>query len=339
MLQSSLLNYWQFDPERMEPESEIAKTEENEKRSLKARSLDTSADSKENAAQHQQSDLAKTIPTDLKDEKADEQKRPPLKKKVPVLLLDEAHKLPALIKSDDAMKSLLDAMLVLTKQDRLIHVIHATSDGFYQHWLRQMNVLQHCLLLTIGDVCYDEARQFFMDRLLPDIPDRLRDKIDFDEIYDAFGGKLAHISDFVSDFINSDGTLPIKESSHYLQAYSLLNLQLVHAVPQTSPSEGNEASVNANGFAIYSAVPMPTSQDTGSFTAEELLGVLKALQASAIWELDYFKLCRQLGAAKVDSMVRGRLLELRWTPSLTIEGRRKERHLFTGPVVLPTTPV
>lgn len=42
------------------------------------------------------------------------------------------------------MKCLLDSMLVLTKQDRLCHVIHATSDPFYQTWLRQLNVIQHC---------------------------------------------------------------------------------------------------------------------------------------------------------------------------------------------------
>ena len=42
------------------------------------------------------------------------------------------------------MKCLLDAMLVLTKQDRLCHVIHATSDPFYHTWLRQLNVMQHC---------------------------------------------------------------------------------------------------------------------------------------------------------------------------------------------------
>ena len=51
---------------------------------------------------------------------------------------------PALIRSTDAMKCLLDAMLVITKQDRLCHVIHATSDPFYQTWLRQLNVMQHC---------------------------------------------------------------------------------------------------------------------------------------------------------------------------------------------------
>lgn len=55
---------------------------------------------------------------------------------------------PALIRSTAAMKCLLDAMLVITKQDRLCHVIHATSDPFYQTWLRQLNVMQHCKVLT-----------------------------------------------------------------------------------------------------------------------------------------------------------------------------------------------
>ncbi|KAH9027444.1 hypothetical protein EDB84DRAFT_309784 [Lactarius hengduanensis] len=65
---------------------------------------------------------------------------------------DEAHKLPGLIQSVEAMKALLDSMLVLTKQDRLCHVIHATSDPFYQTWLRQLNVMQHCKIITIGDL-------------------------------------------------------------------------------------------------------------------------------------------------------------------------------------------
>jgi hypothetical protein len=46
------------------------------------------------------------------------------------------------------MKALLDSMLVLTKQDQLCHVIHATSDPFYQTWLRQLNVMQHCKVRT-----------------------------------------------------------------------------------------------------------------------------------------------------------------------------------------------
>ncbi|EGO01031.1 hypothetical protein SERLA73DRAFT_27658, partial [Serpula lacrymans var. lacrymans S7.3] len=81
-------------------------------------------------------------------------------KKMPVIFFDEAHKLPALIQSTDTMKCLLDSMLVLTKQDRLCHVIHATSDPFYQTWLRQLNVMQHCKIITIGDCSKAETRSF-----------------------------------------------------------------------------------------------------------------------------------------------------------------------------------
>ena len=60
---------------------------------------------------------------------------------------------PALIQSTGAMKCLLDAMLVLTKQDRLCHVIHATSEPFYQTWLRKANVMQHCKVCTLPKTC------------------------------------------------------------------------------------------------------------------------------------------------------------------------------------------
>ncbi|KAF9444580.1 hypothetical protein P691DRAFT_786502 [Macrolepiota fuliginosa MF-IS2] len=80
-----------------------------------------------------------------------------------VIFFDEAHKLPSLIQSTDTMKYLLDSMLVLTKQDRLCHVIHATSDPFYQTWLGQLNVMQHCRIITVGDCTKAETRAFFRD--------------------------------------------------------------------------------------------------------------------------------------------------------------------------------
>lgn len=62
---------------------------------------------------------ARTVPQEdeKSDEMEDEEPKPP-PKKIPVFFLDEAHKLPALIQAEDAMKSLLDSMLVLTKQVR-----------------------------------------------------------------------------------------------------------------------------------------------------------------------------------------------------------------------------
>lgn len=115
--------------------------------------------------------------------------------------------LPALIRSDETMKTLLDAMLVLTKQDRLAHIVHATSDSFYMHWLRQMNVAQHANLISVGDCNKEEAHVFYKDVLLQHIPDRLKGGITFEELYRVFGGKLAHLSDYVSEYINSEGAI------------------------------------------------------------------------------------------------------------------------------------
>ena len=47
------------------------------------------------------------------------------KKLIPVLFFDEAHRLPLLIQDRTAMKCILDAMLVLTKQVR-----HASRSAY-----------------------------------------------------------------------------------------------------------------------------------------------------------------------------------------------------------------
>ncbi|PFH51124.1 hypothetical protein AMATHDRAFT_143293 [Amanita thiersii Skay4041] len=159
-------------------------------------------------------------------------------KKMPVIFIDEAHRLPSLIKSTETMKCLLESMLVLTKQDRLCHVIHATSDPFYQTWLRQLNVMQHCKILTIGDCSKSETRIYFRDHLLTRIPERIRPGLDFEQLFDAFGGKLAHWNDYITDYVNSNGTLDVKQSSHFLQAHSLLNLHIIHS-SQSETSQQN----------------------------------------------------------------------------------------------------
>lgn len=176
------------------------------------------------------------------------------KKKMPVIFFDEAHRLPTLIKSADTMKCLLESMLVLTKQDRLCHVIHATSDPFYQTWLRQLNVMQHCKILTIGDCSKSETRIFFRDHLLPRVPERIRPGLDFEQLYEAFGGRLAHWKDYITDYINSNGTLDVKQSSHFLQAHSLLNLHIIHS----SQSETSQPQATTAGASTTSHVNNPS---------------------------------------------------------------------------------
>ncbi|KIJ23270.1 hypothetical protein M422DRAFT_276191 [Sphaerobolus stellatus SS14] len=310
LFQSSLLKYWQFQPKTNEEKKSKGNDEPEEPQDDREDTLTASTQSHE--------------------------------KKIP---------------STDTMKCILDAFLVLTKQDRLCHVIHATSDPFYQTWLRQLNVIQHCKIISIGDCSKEETRSSFEDRILPSIPEEYRSKLDFEEFYQCFGGKLAHWSDYIADFVNADGNLPVCMSSHFLQAHALLNLHLLHA-RSSDPDSGSSQNV---GFRIYSplakvsphAAPSPDGfapdepELIASFTAADLLNVMQRLTSHSLAtpSLPYFALCRELGTHVVDSMVRGRLLELRWSNTVMEEGdqltrgKGKGKQERVGPQLVPTTPI
>ncbi|KAJ7481494.1 hypothetical protein FB451DRAFT_129897 [Mycena latifolia] len=266
-------------------------------------------------------------------------------KKIPVIFFDEAHRLPALIQSTETMKCLLDSMLVLTKQDRLCHVIHATSDPFYQTWLRQLNVMQHCKIITVGDCSKAETRAFFNERILPRVPHRLRARLEFERLYEAFGGKLAHWHDYCTDYVNSNGALEIKQSSHFLQAHALLNLHIIHSSqPEGPPVEGPSSkgrvvsdpsainpALGPAGFKIYSPItnrhPQDTDAGSAEFDAMALLKVMGRLARRDVQYLPYFALCRELGVRAVDGMVKGRVVDLRWTECVTDEYASESAHI------------
>lgn len=76
-----------------------------------------------------------------------------------------------------------------------------------RHWLRQYNTMQHATILSMGDVSKNEASKFFQEDLLHHIPDNLRSGIAFEEVYEVMGGKLAHLSDYVTEYVRSDGKI------------------------------------------------------------------------------------------------------------------------------------
>ncbi|KAF7968000.1 hypothetical protein HWV62_32198 [Athelia sp. TMB] len=365
LFQSSLLKYWEFDPPKDDASSRQSTDSKPSTTTATATSTDAharhSVQSSESTRVEHEAPVQKRrrwgfrrkerAPLASIGEEKEKEEAKPLKK-MPVIFFDEAHKLPALIPGD-AMKCLLDAMLVLTKQDRLCHVLHATSDPFYQTWLRQLNVMQHCKIITIGDCTRAETQQYFRERLAPRMSERLQAGLSFDELWDAFGGKLAHWQDYVTDYINSGGRLDVKHSSHFLQAHALLNLHIIHSsqsahaqtppLPHQDPSDPirrPDSSTDAihpglgpAGFRIYSPAtaapfaPPPEDRATAmvagtyaaEFSAMQLLKVMSRLSQPGIRALPYFPLCREMGVRAVDGMVRGRVLDLRWTELVRAE--------------------
>lgn len=121
--QSSLLKYWEFEPDLAEEDSDRSDKEQPDQQEQKAASLKRQG----SIAERTVDTVAKAEETERRYEEGEEdpssdvgeggKKKKKPTKMVPVMLLDEAHKLPALLQSEDTMKSLLDAFLVLTKRE------------------------------------------------------------------------------------------------------------------------------------------------------------------------------------------------------------------------------
>ncbi|KAI4523287.1 hypothetical protein K525DRAFT_254721 [Schizophyllum commune Loenen D] len=375
LFQSSLLKYWQFEPEKHKkekrdkgkgkareepdpPQSSASSTRWGLRR--RRASEDLVEERRLQEEQHRASsetDRRNADDTNRTLSGSEGNKSEAPRKRMPVVFFDEAHRLPDLLSNPasigtaSAMQCLLDAMLVLTKQDRLCHVVFATSDAFFHTWLRRYNVLQHAKLLTIGDCTKAETRAFFNDRLLPRVPQRLQGSygMQFERLYAAFGGHLTHWADYVTDYVNAGGVLDIKQSSHFLQAHALLNLLVIHTAQRDGKlgdAEGSDGEVTPNqsvatllpngGRApppsvapqarahtpstMRTLAPVQPDNDEDSahpFTALQLLRVMSRLRQEHA--LPYFSLCREYGVSAVDGMVRARVLDIRWTDPVADE--------------------
>lgn len=169
-----------------------------------------------------------------------------------------------------------------------------------------------------------------------------------------------------TEFINAEGNITPLQSSHFLQAYSLLNLQFIHSM------SANSSNPNFNIHSPLHNAPLPSSNpasseppsDPENFTAKDLLTVMKRLSSSSssinsslstdedYKSIPYFPLCRELGVHQVDSLIRAKVIELRWSPTITREGddetevvggkndeKEEEGEGRFGPVLVPTTRV
>jgi len=351
-LQSCLLRYWEYDPEAAaKKDGDDGKAE-----TTNATSEDGSRPAKRVLAPDQKDEenvetgpKARTTAGVGKDGKqkeekaeAEEEKTPIFKKRPIVFLLDEAHKLPALINDQLSLKVFLDAMLVLTKQDRLCHAIFSTSDSFFQHFLRAMNVGHHAQLLTIGDCPKSEAKQYFQDEILPTVPERLREQLHFEEVYDAFGGKMSHIADYVSAWINKEGKdLKPLQSAIFTQAYTLLQFHMTNEIFETYSPLSTATAWAGNSSSTSGSGAKPAGEEgTGRFSRDDLVHVMRKL-VKPPYSLPYFSLCRTIGAPQADAMIKTRILDLRWTRTVTPELDREEevwsKDGIERPIVLPMT--
>lgn len=320
--QSSLLYYWQF-----EINTEEAKSESERQRKLEAKEKERIGFLRKSKSRNglldiqalkEQEELERRLRR-ARNRLKHPRNSPTMsqKKRIPVILLDEAHRLPALLDSQECVKALLDSFLVLTKQDRLCHVIHTTSDPFYLHWLRALNIAQHTKIITLQDCTYEETHEFYHKNLLPNTieklpsPGSIKQRLpEFDAIWDMFGGRLAHISDYMAEFICSDGTISPQQSSHFTQAYANVKIHLTHHSFMTHSSIPNDVASSAEfDSKVFSNLIRDLLKSTKHDTADCAL--------LPKYSLDYFSVCEKYGSDKINAIVTSRLFDVAWTPSTT----------------------
>ncbi|RIA90680.1 Archaeal ATPase-domain-containing protein [Glomus cerebriforme] len=155
-------------------------------------------------------------------------------KRIPIVVFDEAHKLKNLLNDNEALQILFDALVAFTTQDRLCHVIHSTSNSFYERLLTKSRILHHTKSLIIGDLSKLEISKYFHEILVPIIPQEIRERIFKmeDDLHEILGGKILYWKSFVQDYILSDGKLTIESFEPFIRAQHQLNLYL-----KDSPSD------------------------------------------------------------------------------------------------------
>ncbi|KAL5514895.1 hypothetical protein ACEPAG_2211 [Sanghuangporus baumii] len=194
-------------------------------------------------------DVKMGMPQQIATEGGSSLERNPLRVRMPVIVFDDAHRLSALAssgssrsKSSQALRTLFDGLLVLSKQDKLCHVVHATNDGLYINWLHDLGfgASGELKIVTLADPSKLQTREYFTQNLLPSVPPFLRAqlKLDkefereslFERLYELLGGRLTHWTAFMSDWVNAGGDLAVERSIPFLHAYTTLNLLLLRNI-------------------------------------------------------------------------------------------------------------
>ena len=92
---------------------------------------------------------------------------------------------------------------------------HAALQGMFTSRV-EYRIFILCQIITIGDYPKHDTRRYFREEILKAVPEQLRPGLDFERLYDAFGGKLAHWQDFVTDY----GMLSRETRASYLTVLS-----------------------------------------------------------------------------------------------------------------------
>jgi len=101
-------------------------------------------------------------------------------------------------------------------------------------------------------------------------------------------------------------------------------LKIYSPVPNNANEPGSDLYMNVLANDERS-VAMIAGYYSADFTAMQLLRVMSRLTKADVPYLPYFMLCRELGVRAVDGMVKGRVLDLRWSEPVSKDNGEEEQ--------------
>ncbi|KAF0482060.1 hypothetical protein F8M41_023519 [Gigaspora margarita] len=88
----------------------------------------------------------------------------------PILVIDEANMFSQLGSSENGevlLKSILNWMVVNTKEKGRFHIVLTSSDSFFFDWIVNLLHIPHATPYVVGDLSKEEAEEYFEEHVLP----------------------------------------------------------------------------------------------------------------------------------------------------------------------------
>ncbi|CAI2199652.1 7045_t:CDS:2, partial [Funneliformis geosporum] len=139
----------------------------------------------------------------------------------PILVIDEANMFSQLCVSEEGkvlLKSILNWMVVNTKEKGRFHVVLTSSDSFFFNWIANLLHIPHATPYVVGDLSREEAKEYFEKQVLPRYECKeLEGK--FDHVRRITGTRMLIIDNYVQEYQNYDGKLEDSKFSIYRSEY------------------------------------------------------------------------------------------------------------------------
>ena len=225
--------------------------------------------------------------------------------KSPILFIDEASRLNALLKDKDghaALTNMFEWFVRNTKQHNRFHVILGSSDSFFHLWVQRYIGSSRFNSYVVGDLAKPDAQLFWDKHVITQL-NSIDSKLPapkFDDAYSVCGGNMFLLKKYFNQYVQKEGK-NFEKNDFFLVGSE--RAKLTNALFKNG--NGSSSSHSGNGKPIW--------------TRDQFITVMEKLVASEGGFLIYEDLCEEISQPVVDALIDYNLLHLRPSKDFTYD--------------------